>query len=530
MKTTIKFISSGIFAFILVSLVSFNFIDLNKFKALNPKDSIPDSLDVTKQFLEINNDRNGKISDQFKTGHVVINNLNIEAKHTELGYEVQLSTTNVPSPVIYKGKVFVSGGFGSKQYYAFEAKTGKKIWSVDLDDDGPSSAAIVDDIIVFNTESCTIFACKAETGEQIWSYWLGDPLMSMPTIANGIVFTSYPAGYTQNNVDEIEQQQLNNSLNTNQSSNQVKDIQKIKLPILNSHVLIAIELKTGKILWQKRIDGDVMSAPVAVHEDLYVSTFSGTLFKFKQKTGEILSAKSIRATSAPVIYNDQIFVSQRSDMVGEDVQEAIVNYGSNDIVKTNEYNKKSAPYLDKNIQEKSKLKEMSTANDAGNGFSGGAPVSSGYLMANDVVGQSNVSSLQSFQGSRTLNHKGRNYNTMGDELICTDPITGKESWKIKIQGDLHAEGGFIGTPPILAGNKIIIASFNGEITINDPTTGKLIKSYKINDNIRYQPVVEDGWIYTTTTSGKMIAINTQEISLTGWPMWGANPARTNLAK
>ena len=443
---------------------------------------------------------------------------------------IQLSTTNIPSPVVYKGKVFVSGGFGSKQYFAFDAKSGKKIWSVDLDDDGPSSAAIVEDIIVFNTESCTIFACKAETGEQIWSYWLGDPLMSMPTIANGIVFTAYPASFGSYNGNEFQEQQINNGIDINQISNKSINNQEKKYSPKVSHVLIAIELHTGKILWQKRIDGDVMSAPIAVKEDLYVSTFSGTLFKFKQKTDEILSAKSIRTTSALVIYNDQIFVSHRSDKLGEEVQESIVNYGSHDIAKTNEYNKKRAPYLDKNIQEKSKLKEMSMENDAGNGFFGGAPVSSGYLMANDVVGQSNVSSLQSFQGSRTLNHQGRNYNTMGDELICTDPITGKESWKIKIQGDLHAEGGFIGTPPILAGNKIIIASFNGEITINDPTTGKLIKSYKINDNIRYQPVVEDGWIYTTTTSGKMIAINTQEISLTGWPMWGANPARTNLAK
>jgi len=46
-------------------------------------------------------------------------------------------------------------------------------------------------LIVFNTESCTIFALEAETGQQLWSYWLGDPLTSTPTIAQGRVFTSY---------------------------------------------------------------------------------------------------------------------------------------------------------------------------------------------------------------------------------------------------------------------------------------------------------------------------------------------------
>ena len=530
MNTTIKFLGLSLALFVLLSIASFHAPEQKILPKINPKDSIADSLDVTKKFISINDDKNGKISDQFRAGSVVINNLNPIVKETENGYEIQLSATNIPSPVIYNGKVYVSGGFGSKQYYSFEAKTGKKVWSVDIDDDGPSSAAIADDIIVYNTESCTIFACKTGTGEQLWSYWLGDPLMSMPTIANGIVFTAYPSMYSANIDNQMDGLQINKSPVIEQLSNQSSNIKNNNHSTLVSHVVIAIELKTGKILWQKRVDGDVMSAPVAVNNELYVTTFSGTLFKFKQKTGEILSAKSIRATSAPVIYKDQIFVSQRSDKHGEEVQESVANYASEDMIQTNEYNKRSAPYLDKNIQEKSKLKELAMDYDAGNGFSAGAPVSSGYLKANDVVGQSNVSSLQSFQGSRTLHHNGKNYNTMGDELICSDPVSGKESWKIKIKGDLHAEGGFIGTPPILAGDKIVIASYNGEITINDPKTGNLIKTYNIKDNIRYQPIVQDGWIYVTTTSGKLVAINTQDKTLTGWPMWGANSARTNLVK
>src|SRR5208282_5287549 len=97
------------------------------------------------------------------------------------------------TPTVYKGKVYVTGGFHSKEYYCFDAVTGKLVWAVDLDDDGPTSAVVEDDICIFNTESCTIFALDANTGKHLWSYFLGDPLTSTPTIANGMVFTSYPA-------------------------------------------------------------------------------------------------------------------------------------------------------------------------------------------------------------------------------------------------------------------------------------------------------------------------------------------------
>src|SRR4029079_7878773 len=128
-------------------------------------------------------------------------------------------------------------------------------WAINLDDDGPSSPAIAEGVIVFNTESCTLFACDLVTGKMIWSYYLGDPLMSMPTISDGIVFTSYPAPYPGD----------------------VRARKNDSLEIWPTHVLIAIELKTGNILWQKWIDSDIMSAPVAKDDLLYVTTFSGAL-------------------------------------------------------------------------------------------------------------------------------------------------------------------------------------------------------------------------------------------------------------
>jgi outer membrane protein assembly factor BamB len=455
----------------------------------------------------------------FNQGNVSATYLSDYLTKTDNGFVIQLpGNTMVPSPVVYDGKIFVSGGFGSKQYYAFEGKNGELIRAWDLDDDGPSSAAIKDSILVFTTESCTIFAIDLRTGKQLWSWWLGDPLMSMPTIANGIVFTAYPAGSFQINTNqEFFESETEHEPYIGKNEN---------LPDL-SHKLIAFDLKTGEVLWQKWIDGDVMSAPVAYENDIYVTTFAGTLYKFRQKSGELISVSEIRATSAPAITKDGIYISKRADDQGERISEELARYNEDRIIQDGRYNKKYAPYLDKNIQGGSEMKKQSANMDAGNGFISGAPSSSGWSKANDMIGQSNVSSLQSFQGSRSLYHMGKNYSTMGDELFCSDPSTGKNIWSIKLEGDMLKEGGFMGTPPLAVGHYIIIATYTGDVLVIQAESGKVKEKYVVGNPVRYQPVIMDGWIYITTTNSKLYAINTGIAELTGWPMWGGNAERSN---
>lgn len=191
--------------------------------------------------------------------------------------------------------------------------------------------------------------------------------------------------------------------------------------------------------------------------------------------------------------------------------------------------KKQAAYLDKSVQSKSRLKSAAANADAGNGFAGGAPASANYGVAYENIGQSNVSSLQGFQGSRAYYRDGNLFSTMGDEVVCTDS-SGKVKWKHKLNGDLHAEGGYMGTPPVYANGYIIVATLNGEVLVIDEQKGTPVKKYEVNDAIRYQPVADNGWIFVTTVNGKLYAINTGDKKITGWNMWGANAARTNERK
>jgi outer membrane protein assembly factor BamB len=50
------------------------------------------------------------------------------------------------------------------------------------------------------------------------------------------------------------------------------------------------------------------------------------------------------------------------------------------------------------------------------------------------IGQSNVSSLQAFQGSRILRFGALSVNSMGDEVVCLDAATGTKAWSFKLTG------------------------------------------------------------------------------------------------
>lgn len=465
---------------------------------------------VTAEVLKMNSSEYGRPPTEFRKGHPT-KRAAPKAQKTANGFQVQFAShATITTPTVYDRAVIVSGGFKSKELYAFDRKTGESMWALDLHDDGPSSAACEDNVCVINTESCTIFAVAADTGKHLWSYWLGDPLTSSPAIANKRVFASYPAGTTSDGKPR---------------------------PPGATHALAAFDLKTGKILWQIWLDGDVMSAPVAVGEFVYVTTFNGTVIKTEQATGKIRYAMRAKATSAPVVQFDangveQMYYTRRGEADEESksgAQEMIIRADHNDPKTRYKAAKKKAVYIDKSVQSQSQHAAKSSAEDAANGFSGGAPAAAASHYALENVGVSSVSSMQNFQGSRVVKLRDRSVNTMGDEVLATDAETGTKLWSYKLPGDLAKQGGFLGTAPLAAGGSIMFGTLDGRVVRLDQKSGKELATYKVPGQIRSQPVVHDGWIYVGTDDGKLVAIDTKDRSVTGWPTWGGNAQRTGVA-
>jgi len=208
----------------------------------------------------------------------------------------------IATPAYADGMLFVGGGYGSHEFYAVDAETGRIIWKIQTGDDGPTAAVVADGMVAFNTESCTLVVVDERRGRVIWQEWLGDPLMSQPAIDQGVLFMAHPAA-------------------TGRPAKPTQYHPRAASPG-GSHRLLAAELSTGRHIWEQEISGDVITAPVISDGTVYFTTFNGSSYALNATDGSVLWVKVNAATSAPVIANGQLYETRKS-MAGTETVEGL---------------------------------------------------------------------------------------------------------------------------------------------------------------------------------------------------------------
>ncbi|GBD36914.1 Outer membrane protein assembly factor BamB [bacterium HR36] len=319
-----------------------------------------------------------------------------------------------------------------------------------------------------NTESCSLFALNATTGRQIWSLWLGDPLPTMPTIANGRVFTAYPAG---NGLEILPQIDL--------SGPRFAPRQAENGPIAAGprRVLACLNAKTGQVNWLRWIDQEILSCPVADNEDVYVATFGGILYGFRQRDGALRLAVKSYPTSAPVLVDQYVLYSRVRPNTNT---ETIVAHRKTDNVLV----------LETTVRAARAWPQDSGANSA-------------YV----------------YQGSRPLFWDGKILASLGEEVHCLGAAHGMSYWSQKVGRAL---------PPAVAGKAVVVATMRGEILLLHPGHGEPLKKYALGETLTFPPAVQDGKIYVVTNQGKLVCIKTGDAEITAWPCWGSQAHRNSV--
>src|SRR4051812_497130 len=156
------------------------------------------------------------------------------------------------TPAVVDGRAYLGGGFGSYDFYALDADTGRVLWQYQTEDDGPTAAVVADGCVVFNTESCELEVLSTE-GRRLWKKWLGDPLLSTPAIDDGRVYMAYPESKGD-----------------------------------HQHYLACFRLDSGDELWRAPIPGEIITAPVLDGGRVYLATLGGTLLCFERSRGTLL--------------------------------------------------------------------------------------------------------------------------------------------------------------------------------------------------------------------------------------------------
>jgi outer membrane protein assembly factor BamB len=356
----------------------------------------------------------------------------------------------LPSVAYGDDRVYVSGGFESVSFYALDATTGRIDWATtNLEDNGPTAAVIEGEDVLFNTESCTLFSLNAKTGKRNWFRYLGDPTLAQIAVTDGIVYASHP----------------------NDGA--------------GGHYLSAFKVKTGATVWQRYIGTELLATPVIAGDSVYISTLGGQTFRIDHRTGKVLWQKPLRATTAPWIAGEEMFVTRRS---GTKEQQIVVATDTGKILR--EHRTSSGSY------------------------------------ANDVpVSLDDWKQVWAFEGSRPVVDRGIHYVAMGNEIVASDAKTGEAIWHRRYAASVDKRT--LGSVA-LAGSTIVVSSRDGKIYGLDVDTGYTLWSYDIGHKVVAEPIVAQGWVYATTVDGYVIALNVADKSLDGWHMFGGNPQKNGL--
>jgi outer membrane protein assembly factor BamB len=411
------------------------------------------------------------------------------------------------TPAVAEGRLFVGGGFGSYEFYAFDAATGELAWQYQTEDDGPTAAVVADGFVAFNTESCELEVLTL-TGQRVWKKWLGDPLMSMPAMAGGRVYLAFPDSRGD-----------------------------------RRHYLGCFGVATGDELWRRPLPGEIITAPVLAEGSVYCSTLDGSIHCFDQEDGTPRWCEPRNATSSPTVWNGQCYFSQRHERPGTGAadegpdQHEWVATRASAAAAPPEYRAfaataQKADYLHHlKRQRRSPRYAASELADADVGFAhfkGDAKMH--QAMGN--LGHAHVHGVWGFQGSRPFVAGGRLYSCPGDVVQAVEPASGEVLWKRQMTDrpeQAEVLDGFL-TPPALANGKLFVGTLAGDLLCLAAADGEMLWRVPLGEPVVFQPAVVGGRAYVGTEPGGLVCVETGDPADDGWAMWGADPAHTGLVE
>ena len=406
---------------------------------------------------------------------------------------------SLATPAVAEGRVFLGGGFGSFDFFAFDAADGTVAWQYQTSDDGPTAAVVDEGHVAFNTESCEIEVLTID-GASVWKRRLGDPLMSMPAVARGRAYQAYPDSKGD-----------------------------------HGHYLACFDLRTGQEIWKQPIGGEVITTPVLAGEHVHFATLDGALYRLRQCDGRVEWQEPRNATSSPTVWEGECYFSQRREVTDREpgmggssqsehlAARALHRTSIRDYAATS----RKADYLDHAKRRAGspqyRASEMADAAVGFGAFKGGAEIS----QAIHNLGHAHVHAIWAYQGSKPFINRARLYAAQGDTVSAADPRSDGVYWKKSITPRGEEGGDLLDsplTPPAIANGKLFFGTTHGDLLCVSADTGDLLWGVPCGEPIVFQPAVSRGRVYVGTDAGSLICLETGDPGDDGWLMWGADAA------
>lgn len=237
-------------------------------------------------------------------------------------------------PIIAEGRVYTLDS--AAEVRAVDAKTGSKVWAIDLtpkgEDDTFSGGGIAyeDGMVFVSTGFAQVVSLNAATGKVAWRQTLSGPMRGAPTVRGGRVFVVTVDNQTHALAAEDgavlwSHQGITENAALLGGTSPAVDGNVIVVPY-SSGELFALRVENGSVLWQeslttvRRTDGvasltDIRGRPIIDRGRVFAIGNADMLVAIDLRTGRRLWEKEIGGIQSPWVAGDFLFIITNNNEV-----------------------------------------------------------------------------------------------------------------------------------------------------------------------------------------------------------------------
>lgn len=269
--------------------------------------------------------------------------------------------------------------------------------------------------------------------------------------------------------------------------------------------LNALDAASGQMRWTQRLNAPATGAPTVLGDLVYVVSRDGRAWAVNIADGRV-------RWELPGVPTQSVMVGGAGPAVNDKV--AVFPFGSGDLVAG--FPRAGVRLWGARVAGQRRGRVYATVNDVS-----GDPVIDG-----DVVYTGNSSgsviALNARSGERIWTATEGTYSPVWPsggsvflvsdqaELIRLDAETGTRIWAVELpyyttRRERRRKGVYAHYGPILAGNRLIVASSDGQIRSYNPVDGSLLSSVGLPGGATTNPIVVNGTLYVVSSSGTLHA-------------------------
>ena len=216
-----------------------------------------------------------------------------------------------------EGRLFATTGFA--EAIALDAKTGKVLWRKNLTSPMRAAPTARGGRVFAVTVNNQLYALNAKTGETLWRHRGAAEVASVlgsanPAVDRGVVIVPYTSGELVALKVENGRVLWTDTLITSRRTDAVSSLSGIRgrpvidrgrvIAISNSGLMVAIDLRTGRRIWDREVAG--LESPWVVGDYIFVLTTDSELACISRDDGQIYWVRGLPRYEDPEDREDPI--------------------------------------------------------------------------------------------------------------------------------------------------------------------------------------------------------------------------------